>query len=113
MAGRFFVYILASKARTLYVGVTRDLPRRVLEHKTKSIPGFTAKYRIDRLVHFDETDFLLETIRREKELKGWRRARKIALIEQTNPSWNDLASGWYDPVDPGCLDSHGVCRRAD
>ena len=70
MAGRFFVYILSSKSRTLYVGVTRDLVRRVLEHKTKSIPGFTAKYRVDRLVHFDETDFLSEAIRGEKEWKG-------------------------------------------
>ena len=113
MAGRFFVYILSSKSRTLYVGVTRDLVRRVLEHKTKSIPGFTAKYRIERLVHCDETDFLSEATRREKEWKEWRRAKKIALIEQTNPAWDDLACGWYDPVELGCPDSHGVRRRAD
>ena len=113
MAGRFFVYILSSKSRTLYVGVTRDLLRRILEHKSKSIPGFTTKYRIDRLVHFEESDFLMEAIRRERELKGWCRAKKVALIEQANPSWDDLACGWYDPVKLGCLDSHGVRRPGD
>ncbi len=113
MAGRFFVYILASKSRTLYVGVTRDLLRRVHEHKTKSIPGFTAKYRIDRLVHFEESAFLMEAIRREKELKGWRRAKKVALIERTNPSWDDLACEWYDSAEPGCLAQHGFRRLAE
>jgi len=113
VAGRFFVYILSSKSRTLYVGVTRDLLRRILEHKSKSIPGFTTKYRIDRLVHFEESDFLMEAIRREKELKGWRRAKKVALIEQANPSWDDLAFGWYDSAEPGCLAKHGFHRIAD
>jgi putative endonuclease len=113
MAGRFFVYILASKSRTLYVGVTRDLLRRVHEHKTKSFPGFTAKYRIDRLVHFEESAFLMEAIRREKELKGWRRAKKVALIERANPSWDDLACEWYDSAEPGCLAQHGFRRLAE
>ena len=113
MAGRFFVYILSSKSRTLYIGVTRDLLRRVHEHKTKSIPGFTAKYRIDRLVHFEETGFLMEAVRREKELKGWRRAKKIALLEQANPAWDDLARGWYDSAELGERGLCGVRRRSD
>ncbi len=112
MSGRYFVYILSSKSRTLYVGVTRDLLRRILEHKTKSIPGFTAKYRIDRLVHFEESDFLMEAVRREKELKGWRRAKKVALVERTNPTWEDLASGWYDSAQPGQIGPRGAGRPA-
>ncbi len=88
---RYFVYIMASKSRRLYIGVTNDLERRVFEHKSKSIEGFTAKYNIDRLVYFAETGDVVAAIEREKQLKGWLRAKKIALIQSENPAWTDLS----------------------
>jgi putative endonuclease len=90
------VYILANRPRTLYVGVTSDLFKRVHEHKTKAVQGFTTRYGIDRLVYFEEFAEMLEAIAREKQLKGWLRARKVALIESTNPEWTDLAEAWFD-----------------
>ena len=92
----YHVYIMASKSRTLYVGVTSDLLRRVFEHKNKIGNGFTGKYNINRLVHFEETTDANAAIAREKQIKGWLRSRKIVLIEEQNPTWDDLSSGWYD-----------------
>ena len=89
----FWVYILASRSRVFYVGVTNDLLRRIREHQTHEVPGFTAKYRIDRLVHCEETDDIEAAIAREKEIKGWRRSKKIELIEAANPTWIDLSQG--------------------
>ena len=96
---KFFVYILASKSGILYTGVTNNLERRVLEHKRKILPGFTKKYNVNRLVYFEETDDILAAIFREKEIKGWIRKKKIALIERENPNWNDLSDGWYETDD--------------
>ncbi len=93
--GSYFVYILASKSRKLYVGVTNDLERRVFEHKQKVADGFTKQYRIDRLVHYEETPDVLAAIEREKQIKGWLRKKKIALIESGNPAWEDLSEAWY------------------
>ena len=90
----YYVYILASKSRALYVGVTNDLARRVYEHKHKRVPGFTSHYNIDRLVHYEMGQDIEAAILREKEIKRWRRAKKIALIEATNPSWRDLSEDW-------------------
>jgi putative endonuclease len=88
----FFVYILASKKnRTLYVGVTNALARRVTEHKAKLVPGFTRQYGVDRLVYFEAYESILEARAREHALKRWRRAWKIALIEKANPDWRDLS----------------------
>jgi putative endonuclease len=93
MNGPFFVYILASQRNgTLYVGVTNNLARRMSEHKAKLVPGFTKKYDVDLLVHFELFDSILETRTREHSLKRWRRAWKIKLIEESNPSWSDLTS---------------------
>ena len=92
---RYFVYIMASKSRRLYIGVTNDLERRVFEHKSKSIEGFTAKYNIDRLVYFAETGDVVAAIEREKQLKGWLRAKKIVLIQSENPTWTDLSRDWF------------------
>jgi putative endonuclease len=92
---RYFVYILASKSRRLYVGVTNDLERRLYEHKQKLADGFTAKYHIDRLVHFEETSEVLAAIEREKQIKGWLREKKVSLIESNNPTWEDLSEAWY------------------
>jgi len=89
-----YVYLLASgKHGTLYIGVTRDLVRRVYEHKQKAVPGFTSRYGIDRLVWYEIYDDPVNAITREKELKKWRRDWKIRLIEETNPNWADLFEG--------------------
>jgi len=87
----YFVYILASRRNgTLYIGVTNDLVRRMTEHKGKFVPGFTRKYRVDKLVYFEEYASILEARAREYTLKRWARAWKIELIEQANPQWRDL-----------------------
>ena len=86
----YHVYIMSSFTRTLYVGVTSNLARRVYQHKNKLIVGFTAKYAIANLVYAEEYSDVTEAIAREKQIKGWRREKKIALIESLNPDWNDL-----------------------
>jgi putative endonuclease len=90
----YWVYILASRSRVLYTGVTNDLVRRVKEHKQHLIPGFTQKYRVTRLVYFEPFGDIRDAIAREKQIKGWVRARKIELIEARNPTWADLADHW-------------------
>jgi putative endonuclease len=87
----YHVYILASRHKTLYIGVTNDRRRRVYQHKTGAIPGFTSKYRVNRLVHFEAFADIYLARAREKQLKGWLRSRKIELIEAENPEWVDLA----------------------
>ena len=91
--------IMASRSHTLYVGVTGNLIKRVFQHKWKDHEGFTARYNCDRLVWFERHQDVQRAIAREKELKGWRRSKKIALIESVNPTWADLSSDWYD-VEP-------------
>lgn len=87
----YYVYILASVSRTLYIGVTNDLRRRVYQHKAGTIAGFTARYKVNRLVYFEPAETPEAAIAREKQLKGWVRRRKVALIEAENPEWDDLA----------------------
>ena len=94
MESSYFVYILASRSRTLYVGVTNDLERRVSEHKFGVRPGFTKKYAVNRLVFFEETSDIEAAIAREKQLKGWLRRRKVELIEASNLGWKDLSEDW-------------------
>ena len=90
----YCVYLLASKPYgTLYLGVTADLVRRVWEHKSKAVPGFSARYGVDKLVWFEAHDAVEAAIRREKRLKEWKRAWKISLIERDNPHWIDLFPG--------------------
>lgn len=91
----YYVYIMTNKSKTLYTGMTNDLHRRVYEHKHKLIDGFTKKYNITKLVFFDETSDVNEAIAWEKKIKGWTRAKKIALIESKNPQWLDLSQDWY------------------
>ena len=89
-----FVYISASKRNgTLYIGVTKDLVRRVYEHKTDAVPGFTSRHEVHNLVWYEQTDSILSAIQREKQMKAWKRDWKIKLIEQTNPYWHDLYPG--------------------
>jgi putative endonuclease len=92
----FSVYILSSRSRNLYIGLTGDLVVRVYQHKSKALGGFTARYNIDRLVYFEQYPTAAEAIAREKELKNWRRELKIQLIERENSAWDDLSFGWYD-----------------
>jgi putative endonuclease len=94
--GSYCTYIMASRSHTLYIGVTGDLHKRVFKHKWKEHDGFTARYNCDRLVWFDRQGEITHAIAREKELKGWRRAKKIALIESLNPTWTDLSRDWYE-----------------
>jgi len=86
---------MASRSRTLYIGVTNKLRRRVLEHKCKLIPGFTSKYNCDRLVWFANYEYIDNAIATEKRLKGWLRSKKIILIEKNNSTWEDLSADWY------------------
>jgi putative endonuclease len=87
----FFVYILASRYRgTMYVGVTNDLSRRMGEHKAGIAPGFTKRYKVDRLVYFETCTSILEARERERALKRWHRDWKFKIIEQQNPDWRDL-----------------------
>ena len=87
----YFVYIVCSRSGTLYIGMTNSIYRRALEHKRGEIEGFASKYHCDRLVHYESFDDVYRAIGREKQLKGWSRAKKIALIESGNPRWEDLA----------------------
>jgi len=87
----YYVYIMSNRSKTIYTGVTNNLERRVYQHKSKQIQGFTAKYNLTRLVYYEETANVISAISREKTIKDWLRAKKIALIESVNPSWNDLA----------------------
>jgi putative endonuclease len=88
-----FVYIMTNRAGTLYIGVTNDLIRRVIEHKTGRTPGFTARYRMTQLVYYESTEDIRDAIAREKQLKGWTRRRKVELIDAMNPYWFDLSDG--------------------
>ena len=90
----YFVYIMSNRSHMLYIGVTNNLERRVFEHKSKLVPGFTSHYNLNRLVYFEQTNDVGAAITREKELKGWRRDRKIVLIESVNPKWSDLSREW-------------------
>lgn len=87
----YFVYIVASKSRVLYIGMTNGLERRVWEHKNDLIDGFSKQYRCHRLVYYESFDDVKNAIDREKQLKRWNRTKKVWLIEQMNPTWEDLA----------------------
>ncbi len=93
---RYYVYIMTNQVRTLYVGVTNDLVRRVYEHKRKLVPGFTSKYNLTWLAYYEETSEVASAIAREKQVKGWRRSQKVELIESMNPRWKDLALVWFE-----------------
>ena len=97
----YWVYIVTNKRNgTLYIGVTNALKRRLWQHKTKAIEGFTKRHGLDRLVHCEEFLDIKRAIAREKEIKGWLRVKKLALIEASNPSWQDLGADWFDlPLD--------------
>ena len=91
----YYVYILGSISGTLYIGVTGTLRRRIWQHKQHLLDGFTAEHDITRLLYFERYQYIGRAIAREKQLKGWRREKKVALIEKNNPSWVDLSREWY------------------
>ncbi|HET6312519.1 MAG TPA: GIY-YIG nuclease family protein [Chloroflexia bacterium] len=90
----YYVYIMTNSTRVLYTGVTNNLMRRVYEHKEGAKPGFTSRYKVEWLVYVEVTDDVRDAIAREKQVKGWVRAKKIALIESLNPGWRDLSLDW-------------------
>lgn len=91
---RFYVYILSSRSRTLYVGMTSDIARRLGEHRSRSVDGFTRRYRVERLVYLEEHPSACSALEREQQIKRWRREKKVRLIETLNPAWEDLAEVW-------------------
>lgn len=98
----FWVYIMASTTGTLYVGMTGDLfVRTVRQHKAGEIEGFTKTYKCNRLVYYESYDNVHKALRREEQLKGWRRSKKIALIEGKNPRWKDFAENWDKEIARG------------
>jgi putative endonuclease len=90
----YYTYIMGSRSGVLYVGITGDLVTRTSQHKNPAVPGFTSRYRITRLLYFEEFGSPIEAIAREKQLKGWRRKKKLDLIRSKNPRWNDLSAEW-------------------
>jgi len=97
----YYVYILCSRARRLYIGVTNNLAARVATHKEAADPrAFTARYKVNRLVYFERFKYIGDAIAREKELKGWLRVKKIALIVEHNRTWRDLSEDWGEPIKP-------------
>jgi putative endonuclease len=108
-AKRYYVYIMSSRSLNLYTGVTGDLFNRVLQHKAQEIEGFTKRYHIDRLVYYkryhidrlvyyETFKYVNNAIAREKQIKAWTRAKRLALIKTINPTWQDLAKGWGEPT---------------
>ena len=94
VARQYYVYIMASERQTLYTGVTHDLESRIWQHKNKLVPGFTAKYDCTKLVYYEVTNDVWEAIGREKQIKGWVRRKKVALIRSINPAFDDLSIEW-------------------
>lgn len=95
MTKEYYVYILTNKSRTLYTGITNNLMRRLDEHRNKRYQGFTGKYNIHILVYYESTTDVYAALAREKQIKGWLRSKKIALINSMNPSWKDLSDDWF------------------
>lgn len=93
----FYVYILANHKRMIYIGSTNDLQRRLFEHKLKLVKGFTEKYSVSSLVYFETYDCRETALKREKQLKGWVRRRKVELIEESNPTWKDMGFRFIYP----------------
>ncbi|MDO6675144.1 GIY-YIG nuclease family protein [Tenacibaculum sp. 1B UA] len=94
---QYYIYIITNKKDgVLYIGVTNNLERRIFEHKNKLVKGFSSKYNLDKLIYFEEHQFIKEAIKREKNMKKWKRAWKINLVIKENPNWDDLAKNWYN-----------------
>jgi putative endonuclease len=110
---RYYVYIMASRSHNFYVGVTNDIERRVREHKEHRFEGFTSRYNVDRLVWYETFRYVGNAIGREKQIKDWRRAKKIAVIESMNPTWQDLSEEWGKPILPLRTDRRSLGSARD
>jgi putative endonuclease len=108
---QFYVYIMSSRSSTLYTGFTSDLLKRAFEHKEKFVDGFTKRYSIDRLVYYEVCESPDSALMREKQIKGWTRARKIALIESANPEWKDLSQDLMDYASKSVNSSKPIIKR--
>jgi len=100
----YYVYIMGSISGTLYIGMTNGLERRIMQHKEHAVEGFTDDYEVERLLYFEAYDDVHKAIAREKQLKGWIRAKKVALIEKLNPTWKDLAKDFAEGRGPSTLE---------
>ena len=107
----YYVYILSSKSRVIYVGMTGFLMARILRHRVSEGGAFTRKYRVDRLVYCESFQNVENAIARETEIKKWRREKKVALVERENPTWEDLAAGWGEAVEMGVTPKAGSSPR--
>jgi putative endonuclease len=97
---RYYVYIVASRSHTLYIGFTSSLEARIQQHKEGTCDGFSTQYNCNRLVYYETHDDVYRAISREKQLKRWSRSKKLALIERFNPAWADLSEHWGKPITP-------------
>ena len=115
MDRQFWVYLLARVSRVLYIGVTSELEKRVWQHKTKMLDGFSQRYNVDRLVHVEPYSRIDDAIARERQLKGWSRAKKVTLIERENPEWADLSYRLFqwDPVEVEAARREVAAMRRD
>lgn len=95
MEKSYFVYIMSNSSKMLYTGVTSDVETRAFQHKSKRIPGFTQRYNLHKLVYIEKFSSVREAVGREKQIKGWLRSKKVALIESVNPQWFDLAEDHF------------------
>ena len=93
-ASSFWVYLLASRTATLYVGIANDRERRLREHREGAVPGFTNEYGVNQLAYWECFADPRDAIAREKQIRGWRRSRKVALVESVNPAWRDMSADW-------------------
>jgi putative endonuclease len=110
---RYSVYIMASRSLNLYTGVTGDLYHRALQHKRGEVEGFTKRYHINRLVYYEVFKYIDKAIAREKQIKAWTRAKRVALIKSENPTWQDLAEGWGEPIKLQIPRSQNLSRTDD
>ncbi|HJW89742.1 MAG TPA: GIY-YIG nuclease family protein [Anaerolineales bacterium] len=95
----YYIYILANKTGTIYTGVTNNLQLRVYQHKAKLVEGFTKKYNVNRLIYYEETNDVQVALAREKEIKSWRRRKKLDLVRTLNPKFEDLSAGWFEDIE--------------
>lgn len=96
---RYYVYIVSNRSRTIYVGITSAIERRMRQHREKIYGGFTARYGCNRLVYYEVWQDVHQAIARETEIKSWTRAKRVALIERKNPTWDDLSADWGKPIE--------------
>ncbi len=109
----YYAYIMSNRSQNFYVGVTSELRIRVIKHKNGTYEGFTSRYKLDRLVYYETFSQVQSAIRREKQLKGWSRKKKIDLIVSMNPTWRDLSEDWGKPIEPLLKQTERILAEAE